>query len=90
MSEYTKKSLPFTLVAHAGIALFILIFANATDFNGLWKIVFIAIGALTAAHSPVMTRFLFQVDKRKRTSVKTRRHGPSRILSESAVNERSL
>ncbi|MCX6106930.1 MAG: beta-carotene 15,15'-dioxygenase, Brp/Blh family [Proteobacteria bacterium] len=75
--EYTKKSLPFTLVAHAGIALFILIFANATDFNVLWKIVFIAIGALTAAHSPVMTRFLFQGPKRKMPWEKQRRNGPN-------------
>jgi lycopene beta-cyclase len=76
VGNYTKKALLFTLVTHAVIILSILLFANTTDLNVLWKIVFIAIGALTAAHSPVMTRFLFQEPKGEKKWGRQHRKSP--------------
>lgn len=75
--QYTKKALPFTLVTHVAIILLVLLFARTTEMNVLWKIVFIAIGALTAAHSPVMTRFLLKVPKHHKKWGGQHRKSPS-------------
>ena len=76
VGNYIKKAFPFTLVTHAVIILSILLFANTTDVNVLWKIVFIAIGALTAAHSPVMTRLFFQEPKGQKKWERQHRKSP--------------
>lgn len=53
VGDYVRKALPLSVVSWAGI------FGLIWWFDGLiWKVFFIAIGALTAAHVPAMKRFL--------------------------------
>jgi hypothetical protein len=58
-SEYWRRALPFTTISVAALLGFWLFFANSVDEALKWKILFVALGALTSAHAPVMKRFLF-------------------------------
>jgi lycopene beta-cyclase len=58
-TQYFKKAWPLTLVTLLGMAVLIFLFANTTKLELVWKVIFILISCLTAAHAPVMTRFLF-------------------------------
>jgi Brp/Blh family beta-carotene 15,15'-monooxygenase len=68
LKEYAQKSLRYTLASIMAVFLLVLIYATSRADNQIWQIIFVAVGALTAAHAPVMKRFL----KRK----------PPRFLSE--------
>jgi lycopene beta-cyclase len=57
-SEYWRKALPFTAVSTVATLLVWLAFADSSEAHLKWKILFIALGALTAAHAPVMKRLL--------------------------------
>ena len=56
--EYAQKSLRYTLASIMAVFLLILIYATSRADNQIWQIIFVAVGALTAAHAPVMKRFL--------------------------------
>ena len=56
--EYAQKSLRYTLTSLMAIFLLVLIYATSKADNEIWQIIFVAVGALTAAHAPVMKRFL--------------------------------
>ena len=58
LMEYAQKSLRYTLASLTAVFLLITIYANSSADNRIWQIVFVAVGALTAAHAPVMKRFL--------------------------------
>lgn len=57
-SEYWRRALPFTIVSIAALIGSWLLFADWIDAALKWKILFVALGALTAAHAPVMKHFL--------------------------------
>lgn len=57
-TEYALRAVRYTFVSLLGIFLLILAGAAWGDFNRIWQILFVMIGALTAAHAPVMKRFL--------------------------------
>jgi hypothetical protein len=56
--EYAQKSLRYTLASIMAVFLLVLIYATSRADNQIWQIIFVAVGALTAAHAPVMKRFL--------------------------------
>jgi lycopene beta-cyclase len=57
-TDYALRAVRYTFVSLIGIFLLILAGAAWGDFNRIWQILFVMIGALTAAHAPVMKRFL--------------------------------
>ncbi len=57
-TEYVKKSLRYTVASLVGICLLVFIYATSGDEHRIWQIIFVAVGALTASHAPVMKRFL--------------------------------
>jgi len=56
--EYAKKSLRYTVASLTGILVLAVLYATSMADNRIWQIIFVAVGALTAAHAPVMKRFL--------------------------------
>lgn len=57
-TEYATRAVRYTFVSLIGIFSLILAGAAWGDLDRIWQILFVMIGALTAAHAPVMTRFL--------------------------------
>ena len=57
-SEYWRRALPFTVVSVMALLGSWLLLGDSADEALKWKILFVALGALTAAHAPVMKRFL--------------------------------
>ncbi len=55
--EYLKRAAPFTLVAIAALAAGSSLWVSSGQAGG-WPALFVLLGALTAAHAPVMKRFL--------------------------------
>lgn len=61
LGEYARRSAPYTLVANLVILGFVLFHQEMAGSSTPWRILFISISALTAAHAPAMKRFLFSV-----------------------------
>ena len=57
-AQYIRRALPFTLISLAGILALVFMYSHLTESDQVWKILFVMIGALTAAHAPVMKKFL--------------------------------
>jgi lycopene beta-cyclase len=57
-TEYALRAVRYTFISVIGIFFLILAGAAWGDFNRIWQILFVMIGALTAAHAPVMKHFL--------------------------------
>lgn len=57
-TEYAQRAIRYTFASLVGIFLAILIFSAWGDYDRVWQILFVMIGTLTAAHAPVMKRFL--------------------------------
>ncbi len=57
-ASYARKAIRYTVASWAGIFLGIVAFTAWGDPTRAWQVLFVAIGALTAAHAPVMKSFL--------------------------------
>lgn len=57
-AEYAVRAVRHTLISLAGIFLLILIRSAWGHSDQIWQITFVMIGALTAAHAPIMKAFL--------------------------------
>jgi Brp/Blh family beta-carotene 15,15'-monooxygenase len=66
MKEYAEKAAPYTFLAHLTLVAVFWFYKDVESPILFFKILFIAISALTAAHAPEMKRFLF-ADHDKKT-----------------------
>ncbi|NDE16838.1 hypothetical protein EBZ80_18085 [bacterium] len=69
-ASYARKAIRYTVASWTGIFLGIVAFTAWGDPNRAWQVLFLSIGALTAAHAPVMKSFLLgNITKKNRPAL---------------------
>jgi hypothetical protein len=56
--EYALRAARYTFISVTGIFLLFVLYSAWSEHDRIWQILFVMIGALTAAHAPVMKGFL--------------------------------
>jgi|GEM_PF-160099 len=69
-ASFARKAIRYTVASWTGIFLGIVGFTAWGDPNRAWQVLFLSIGALTAAHAPVMKSFLLgNITKKNRPAL---------------------